>query len=43
MEQEKGKGWSDLVLSEIFWKVQDQNKARLIVRPDISVVRACAR
>ena len=38
-----GKGLCDLVLSETFWKVQDQNEARLIVRPDISAVRAYAR
>ena len=26
-----------MVLSETFWKVQDQNEARLIILPDISV------
>ena len=36
------KTWSDLVLSETFSKVQDQNEARLIVWADISVVRARA-
>ena len=40
---EVGKGLFDLVLSETIWKVQDQNEARLIPGPDISVVRACAR